>query len=964
MNLNLEKEIKYYTDLSKQYELTFSKFVLFFHTFGTEGNKFIQKSNKILEEYFTELRKEPSSTTNNITFLSFYNDIHRALLNLGKIFDNINLNVTNKLNDALKKMVANNNSAIEKLSKLSQILNDNKLKLEKFKYNYFNACKIVIEQENKIIKLKDNKKIKEEDFVKNNEILEKYVTNTENMETSYKTELNKFNKLIETKEENYGNIIKVFKDEYQRKLISIFNCFDELKKAVNSSNDINKELLFKIDKASKCINIERDLVLFSEHNNYYNENKKRFLPEIFLDYKMFMIDNKNKKNNSKENMNINKDIIQKYKKIFNLGKNEDKPENKEIIELKTEQEKNINEYLIDLLNNEAKIEEKKFNYMNEYINKKPENIKLIIDILMNQFQKSSFIKLSNLENLNLLSQLLNSIIKIATANPNLYEVNYIVIFLAEKIIFFNKENAYNKSYLNNILSKNEYFSEQKFWMNLITKKIQILGELNANMEIEKIEKERNDNMKNEKVLNKVKGLFNIGKSKEDIMIENEILFAQLYEGKLPIFSVQVIDDYINHFCNFNLKQKIASKLILELADKYKFEDSFVTYFMAKLNSNMCLTVDNSQKEIKDINYDKLYFNSANNTIIKYKHIFDAKLRVILYSLKYLELKDFPNLLALNKNCNKNLVKIIYKNILIKYHDMDIKTHLNIWKILLNYYEIKKSYNYSDIKKELGLSAKIEDIMKNSNIEDFQNSKDIIDLDIVRTYFSTNKTQNQLKIRNILKSIRKAKNNLKYCQGMNYIAAFLLNITNDEEEAFYLFLSIFDCTDYGKLFVDDLAKLKKYFYVFGRLLNVLLPELDYYLKDNKVDVSYFVSPWFITLFTNTFQNIKDKNNPKILLRIFDLFFFSGWKSIIKIGISLLKNYENIIMTLTFEELLQFLIGNILKSDFFQKENFDQLMRIKINFKIKSGLIADIENEYEMKKKLDKFGINLSTNRIND
>ena len=964
MNLNLEKEIKYYTDLSKQYELTFSKFVLFFHTFGSEGNKFIQKSNKILEEYFTELRKEPSSTTNNITFLSFYNDIHRALLNLGKIFDNINLNVTNKLNDALKKMVANNNSAIEKLSKLSQILNDNKLKLEKFKYNYFNACKIVIEQENKIIKLKDNKKIKEEDFVKNNEILEKYVTNTENMETSYKTELNKFNKLIETKEENYGNIIKVFKDEYQRKLISIFNCFDELKKAVNSSNDINKELLFKIDKASKCINIERDLVLFSEHNNYYNENKKRFLPEIFLDYKMFMIDNKNKKNNSKENMNINKDIIQKYKKIFNLGKNEDKPENKEIIELKTEQEKNINEYLIDLLNNEAKIEEKKYNYMNEYINKKPENIKLIIDILMNQFQKSSFIKLSNLENLNLLSQLLNSIIKIATANQNLYEVNYIVIFLAEKIIFFNKENAYNKSYLNNILSKNEYFSEQKFWMNLITKKIQILGELNANMEIEKIEKERNDNMKNEKVLNKVKGLFNIGKSKEDIMIENEILFAQLYEGKLPIFSVQVIDDYINHFCNFNLKQKTASKLILELADKYKFEDSFVTYFMAKLNSNMCLTVDNSQKEIKDINYDKLYFNSANNTIIKYKHIFDAKLRVILYSLKYLELKDFPNLLALNKNCNKNLVKIIYKNILIKYHDMDIKTHLNIWKILLDYYEIKKSYNYSEIKKELGLSDKIEDIVKNSNIEDFQNSKDIIDLDIVRTYFSTNKTQNQLKIRNILKSIRKAKNNLKYCQGMNYIAAFLLNITNDEEEAFYLFLSIFDCTDYGKLFVDDLAKLKKYFYVFGRLLNVLLPELDYYLKDNKVDVSYFVSPWFITLFTNTFQNIKDKNNPKILLRIFDLFFFSGWKSIIKIGISLLKNYENIIMTLTFEELLQFLIGNILKSDFFQKENFDQLMRIKINFKIKSGLIADIENEYEMKKKLDKFGINLSTNRIND
>ena len=192
----------------------------------------------------------------------------------------------------------------------------------------------------------------------------------------------------------------------------------------------------------------------------------------------------------------------------------------------------------------------------------------------------------------------------------------------------------------------------------------------------------------------------------------------------------------------------------------------------------------------------------------------------------------------------------------------------------------------------------------------QEQDKIIELDVKRTSFVSDNNLNQIKIGNILKTINFINNKLNYCQGMNYIAAFLLNITNDEEEAFYLFLSIFDCTDYGKLFVDDLAKLKKYFYVFGRLLNVLLPELDYYLKDNKIDVSYFVSPWFITLFTNTFLNIKDKNNPKILLRIFDLFFFTGWKSIIKIGISLLKNYEKVIMTLTFEELLQFLIGNIL------------------------------------------------------
>jgi hypothetical protein len=303
MNINLEKEIKSYMDLNKQYETTMSKFILFFRTFAVDGKKFIQKSNKILEEYFAELRKESSSTTNNITFLSFYSDIHRAIQKLGDIFNNIDVNIVEKLNDMFKKMVSNNNAGLDKLTKLSQTINENKLKLEKFKYNYFNACKNVMEQENKIIKLKDNKKMKEEDFVKNNEILGKYESNAQNLESTYKTELNKFNKLLESSENTYSDIIKIFKIEYHNKLKAISESLGELKKSVNSSNDINKELNFKIDKAFKCLNIERDLEIYSETNNYYNENKKRFLFEKFLDYKLFMNDDKNKKN-SRENLNI------------------------------------------------------------------------------------------------------------------------------------------------------------------------------------------------------------------------------------------------------------------------------------------------------------------------------------------------------------------------------------------------------------------------------------------------------------------------------------------------------------------------------------------------------------------------------------------------------------------------------------------------------------------------------------
>ena len=191
--------------------------------------------------------------------------------------------------------------------------------------------------------------------------------------------------------------------------------------------------------------------------------------------------------------------------------------------------------------------------------------------------------------------------------------------------------------------------------------------------------------------------------------------------------------------------------------------------------------------------------------------------------------------------------------------------------------------------------------------------------------------------------------------MNFIAAFLLMINNDEEEAFYLFLSLLLTSDYGNLFLKDLANLKQYFYVFERVLDILLPELYNHLKMNNIKVSFFISPWFITLFTDTYLNIENKENPKILMRIWDFFLFSGCKSILKVGISLLKNFESKIMTYTFEDLLKFLITDLPKSEFFQNEYYDKLMKTYYNFKIESEMISNIENEYQIRKELSDENI---------
>ena len=64
---------------------------------------------------------------------------------------------------------------------------------------------------------------------------------------------------------------------------------------------------------------------------------------------------------------------------------------------------------------------------------------------------------------------------------------------------------------------------------------------------------------------------------------------------------------------------------------------------------------------------------------------------------------------------------------------------------------------------------------------------------------------------------------------------------------------------------------------------------------------------------------------------------------KTGIILLKYYEKTLIQLKYEDLLHFLINDIIKSGFFQNSNLDTYISYSENIKIKSGLINNLENE---------------------
>ena len=836
----------------------------------------------------------------------------------------------------MNELNKNNLKFISELSTLSNQLRDSKLQLEKTKYNYFMSSKNTLEQEQKIKNLSNNPNIKENSLKQQIDILVNYQMNSTNAEQSYKEELQKMNQKINEAEEKYNYIIENLKTEESSRIQYFINILNKFSQTLGDHNDNIKNYMERIEKIAQNINIKRDLKIFDNLIVYRKNDKKRFSSEIFLNFNVY----------KKTELNI---VVSKLKKFESLFfKNNEKIlgvetftnfDRLEIIQLQNEEigEKDLvlDKNIEKLIKNKDPITNEELMYIINKIETKNNNSKLFLKSLSNYYQNNSFVEIKCLNNLYHLSNFLSILINNIKSNKIHFYLNFIIIYIAEKTIYYDINNSFNNYYLSKLL-KNKNITQIDFWKELIEKKIASVAELQIKRKIMK----KNENIQENEIYDKLKGLFSEEKIKENKQIEDKIIYEQLYEKNLNSFALEIMNEYIQHFSNFNCQLSDSTELIVEISSKYKFDTNYVNYFISKLNSNMFNVkktfFDNIEKKI---DYENLYFSSS---YYKHKNITDSKLKILLNTLQYFNLKEMPILLSLNKTYYHKLQKFLYKNILLKYHNMNIKNHLNIWKILLNYNKIKNQYNYKKILEEI------------KNNPEIVPTRDVIKLDVARTSFIKDKDTNREKILNILNAVSKESPSITYCQGMNYIASFLLTITQSEEESFYIFLSLLFYTEYGDLFKNDLENLKKYFYVFERLINIFLPELYFYFIQNNINVSFFVSSWFITLFTTAFQYNTNLSNPKIFLRILDLFIFSGWKSIIKIGLAVIKHFEPKLLFLTDENLLHFLLNDIIKSGFFENENFDTLMFITINFKIESGLISNIENEYEIKSKIPSFG----------
>ena len=863
---------------------------------------------------------DTSTMTNSFLFISI-NNIYKSFESFIDNSHNFMLSMENDLLKPLDDFIDNQLNFYNKnLNKMKYIYNDylnNKSILDNSKNNYYHSSyesnqSDVKEIKNSIFRGENDVNTKRDNFIRNKMI-------ARNDEFIYKYEVAKYNKNIAEYNDEYNLLIDNILNLEKTKVHFVNSLLNKFKKYLNDYVKMINNFINEIDKFSSKEIVDQEIKLQSKYFTKYRDEKKdkkeSRIPKInYMSYQSYL--DKYKPNN--EQLSSLKDTI--INPRLKLDENALNGMMKEFVNNLLEENDIGQEKVANIL--------ELLYYPNYDAGKKLLNY-------LNEKRGMSSIVFLNLKNLEYLANILGFIsLHENDVFKEQFELNLKIIFIAERI-FYKKKITNDKIYLSALLSKNRYYRTKQFWRNIV--ELKLANKLDDHI----------DRLKNLKIKDKQKkGRFSnwfYSDSKKSFLAKTRIVKLIKNYDSLDSEQIELIEkmasqemqtiirENIPIFANFNFPSELCLDLIAELTEEYRVGKDNIKFFVTYFN-------------VSNYTIRKLIPNEKGNSINIYKQFvsiseINKKLKLFKNIVPFLNFKDYNNLLLCSKLFHKKLSKTIY-NYILKQKNLSPKIRLSIWHNILGISSLKKEYNYKEV-----LSKANEEKVKHE-----------IELDVIRTTVGDveNPEETRAQITNVLYAVSQLNGKTKYCQGMNFIVQFLYEKFG-EEEAFYIFLSFFKNTDYKLIFEKDLEELKILFYVFRRVISLLEPELSSYFNRNAVDVNFFVPPWFITLYTSSHQNFKGENdNSQILLRILDNFIVSGLKSLMEVGCVALHSYENVLMSKRYEDMMQFLINDMLRSDFFSKKNTEFVENFFNETKISKKLVKNIEEEFrqEQKFKTDK------------
>ena len=942
---------------------------------------------------------KPINSIYKLKYVSFFeknllkiiNSFKEVLTKESRENDLLDSEICSPLNSFIKHINSQNNLIFNEFKILTDEIYKQKKKCDLSKDNYMKSGKQITLVAEKLSSISDENSTEAKELNNNLNILK---TKFQKNYIEYKENVNNTNKLYAEKNKKYFSYIFKVKeiedskesfmnfyfekfDNYLKNRLNILTTFKSVFKDVIPNEENEKEIKkrrnaeFSEQLNNFVYDVEKQIRMKNEEFIEYETYKKQ-LSALIKQNRMYL---KEDTKNNRINFNPKEILINT---IDSTTSSSFKKDDREYIFNKEENILIEKIFLID------EIDSFKADQLANKIKTNFDYAQNIIDKVLERYTSSIGVQILNENNFAKFGKMINGVLLNEEIQKNLFEINLAIIYISEKTFYQREDNPFYKKYLCKFLSDiNRKIRTKEYWIKLLSIKIARTLEQEADIKSKKIfneekkkemaeqknkekveVKNKNEDKNNDKKRKKFFG-FNLGfgkdndeksleekERKEKDLSRMKEIFNEVYNKISSEVAIRLIQDCIVHFSCFCVESYDVIDIIAEISNKFKIigEEKRIKFFISIFNSNM-YSIKNSKFKITTENLKE---NSSNISKFMNKNYLQGnanknnKSLILLNLMKYLPYSDYKNILLVNKSTYSLIINILYSNLLTNVDENIPEEYLkknsvpNVWKNPELRLKLWKSL--LKFKGDVDYKQLVLDINKPENKRE---CFELIDLDIKRMWFKENMEEIRNSLNNILCSLAFLHPKINYCQGMNCIASLLYDVCGGEEEAFQIYNCLLISTEYGDLYTNDLKRLNKYFYVFERLIFIYLPEVFLHLTSTRISPRFFTSPWFITLFTNAYKNIKGKEYPKVLIWILDSFIIDGWRAINKIGLCLMKHFEKKILNMDMDELLHFLINDIVNYDFFKNANYYGLRNIYDNLQIENGLIENIENEYEIK-----------------
>ena len=319
---------------------------------------------------------------------------------------------------------------------------------------------------------------------------------------------------------------------------------------------------------------------------------------------------------------------------------------------------------------------------------------------------------------------------------------------------------------------------------------------------------------------------------------------------------------------------------------------------------------------------------------------------IISFLTYRDLLEFQKVskkyYSLLSNSKMRKEYILHSNISDNEHLLFYESNINIKQLKDILIKELVDYNItSNIYKNI-LSLSNESKQKNKK---YSHVIEEIQRDINRTFYTDKfkKGNGKEMLINILSALAFIRPEIGYCQGMNFIAGALIELIDEEEKIFWIFLSFIDNIDLNLLFLKNMPDYSIRVFQLNYYIKQYYPQLFIHFKKHQINPDIFFSKWILTIFANYLPFHK-------LYKIWDLFIIDKWKAIFRISMVLLGLMKDKLIKLDLNEFCLF----------FKSQEIKELITFKYicehyrDFKITNKKLSELKQDFFVEKVKEKLG----------